>query len=145
MKTKLLNLFMLLMLAQMGTAQIPNGFWQEKTQNVSDAYLGGYRFTNSEFEYSINGYDGLNPISAFGGKYVVQNGKIIFTVTYMKKIIGGQLCRSETSTLNDSWAIEGGKVMSLKLDKAVKAVAKINIFTDYIQIDNQKYFRIVEN
>jgi hypothetical protein len=133
------------MITQYSISQISNGFWQEKTPNVSDSYLGGYHFVNSDFEYTINGYDGLNPVSAFGGKFIIKKGNIIFTITYMKKVIGGQLCRSETCTLNDSWAIEGGKVTKVKLDKAIKAMAKIEIHADYLLIDKQKYFRIEEN
>ena len=125
--------------------QIQLGFWQEKTSSISDAHLGGYNFTNTTFEYTVNGYDGLNPISAFGGKYIIKNGKIFFTVTYLKKYTGGQLCRSQTSTLNDSWAIEGGKITMVKLKPAISANASIEVSNDCLVIDRQKYYKTDPN
>jgi len=97
------------------------------------------------FEYSINGYDGLNPISTLGGTYSIKNGKIFFTVIYIKKVVGGQLCRSKTSTINDSWSFEGGKISIVKLNPAIKAVAIIEINANYLMIDKQKFYKVDEN
>lgn len=142
MKRAFISAFVFFIAMQFSFSQIPNGFWQEKTQNVSDAYLGGYHFTGKTFEYTINGYDGLNPITALGGEYAIKNGKIFFTVTYIKKVVGGQLCRSETSTLNDSWSIEGGKMSIVKLNPTIKAIANIEISDNYLMIDKQKFYKV---
>ena len=142
MKQIFIFTFVLIIATQFSFSQIRSGFWQEKTSSVSDAYLGGYNFTDTTFEYTINGYDGLNPITAFGGKYLIKKGKIFFTVTYIRKNIGGQLCRSLTSTLNDSWSIEGGKITVVKLNSVVTANANIEIFNDYLVIDKQKFYKI---
>jgi hypothetical protein len=145
MKRVFISAFVFFIATQFSFSQIPNGFWQEKTQNVSDAYLGGYHFTGKTFEYTINGYDGLNPISALGGEYTIKNGKIFFIVTYIKKVVGGQLCRSETNTLNDSWSIEGGKMSIVKLSPVIKAVAIIEINGSYLIIDKQKFYKVEAN
>lgn len=145
MKKAFVFVFVYFFVMQFCYCQISKGFWQEKTSNVSDAYLGGYYFTDSTFEYTINGYDGLNPINALGGKYTIKNNVIYFTVEYIKKTIGGTLCRSMTTTLNDTWSIEGGKLTTTKLKSAVKATAKIELFKDYIIIDKQKFYKIDTN
>ena len=86
MKRVFISAVVFFIATQFSFSQISNGFWQEKTQNVSDAYLGGYHFTDKTFEYTINGYDGLNPITAFGGEYAIKNGKIFFSVTEVSNI-----------------------------------------------------------
>jgi len=145
MKRVFISAFVFFIAMQFSFSQIPNGFWQEKTQTVSDAYLGGYHFTGKTFEYTINGYDGLNPITALGGEYTIKNGKIIFTVIYVKKVVGGQLCRSETSTQNDSWSMEGGKISIVKLNPTIKAIANIEISDNYLMIDKQKFYKVEVN
>jgi len=145
MKRIFISTFVFLLITQFSFSQIQNGFWQEKTPNVSDAHLGGYHFLNKTFEYTINGYDGLNPISALGGYYTINNGRIYFTVTYIKKNIGGKLCRGETSTLNDSWSIEGGKISIEKINPVIKTTANIEINYNYLMIDKQKFYKVDEN
>lgn len=145
MKKVFISAVVFFIATQFSFSQISNGFWQEKTQNVSNAYLGGYHFTGKTFEYTINGYDGLNPITAFGGEYAIKNGKIFFSVTYIKKAVGGQLCRSETSTLNDSWSIEGSKISIVKLNPSIKAIANIKIGDNYLIIDKQKFYKVEAN
>lgn len=142
MKRFLIYVFFITLATQFSFSQIKNGFWQEKTANISDAYLGGYNFTNTTFEYSINGYDGLNPITAFGGKYTIKKNKIFFTITYMKKNIGGRLCRSETYTLNDSWSIEGGKTTVIQLNPVINSNANIEMLDDCLVIDRQKFYKV---
>lgn len=142
MKTILMTVLMFSIATQYGFSQIQSGFWQGKTPDITDAYLGGYNFTDSTFEYTINGYDGLNPITAFGGTYHIKDGKILFAVTYIKKIIGGQLCRSLTSTLNDSWSIEDGMIIIEKLNPVVNANATIEILMDYLLIDKKEFYKV---
>jgi len=118
------------------------GRWQTQTSEISSAYLGNYLFTSSTFEYTISGYDGLNPIQALGGTYFVKSDTIFFTVRYIKKQVGGQLERSEIYTQNDSWAFEGGKIETVTLTPPVHAVATIKRKDNVLWIDERKFCKL---
>jgi len=144
MKIRVLIIVILMTLPFAMFGQIRNGFWQSDSPNVSDTYDEGYKFRGNTFEYCVSGYDGLNPIVGFGGTYIVKNKQIFFTITFMRKLIGGQLSRDEFETSNNFWSLNGGKLTTIALDKPIKEEASIEIFKEYIEIDGDKFYLIKE-
>jgi len=119
-----------------------SGRWQTQTAEISDTYLGNYLFNDSIFNYTINGYDGLNPIQVLGGTYFIKSDTIFFTVKYIKNMIGGKLERSEIYTQNDSWAFEGGTIETVNLTPPVHTVATFKLQNDILLIDERKFCKL---
>jgi hypothetical protein len=136
----LISIFVLL--STLSYAQKLSGRWQIQTSVISDAYLGNYLFTDSTFEYIIDGYDGLNPIQVLGGTYFIKSDTLFFTVKYIKKQVGGKLERSEIYSDNDSWALEGGKIETEILSPPIHAAATIKRQNNVLWIDERKFFKL---
>ena len=141
MKTTIYILF-LLALCNICFSQNFSGRWQTQTSEISDAYLGNYLFSKSTFEYTINGYDGLNSIQALGGNYYTHSDTIYFTVTYIKQSVGGTLERSEIYTQNDSWAFEGATIKTVNLTPTVHTVATFKLQDNVLWIDERKFCKL---
>ena len=135
--------------AIIGFSQKLQGLWQIGTPDLSDAYLGNYTFSDSTFMYNINGYDGLNPIRSLGGTYIIKSDTIYFTVKYIKKIIGGQLCRSHIYTSNDSWEMYSDTIHTEKLVPPICATSFIKFLktkdNDVLLLDGRQYYKIKED
>jgi len=142
MKNKVFFIVVLLILSIKSFGQIKNGFWQFYTSAVSDTYDEGYKFNGNTFEFCISGYDGLNPTRGFGGFYRIKTDTIFFKVTYIEKYVGGVLSRDEFATCNNFWIIDGGKLMTIKLDKPIEAQVEIKFFKNHIEIDGDKFYLI---
>ena len=144
MTNKLFLLLIILLSAQNAISQILEGFWQEDNNLIAAGYLGGYTFSKDTFKYSINEFDGLNPIRTIGGFYSIKNGIITFCATYMQKnneCIG--LHRDELGSISDNWTWgKFGKLVTIKLVPKVKASATFKKEKDFIKIDDKKYYRI---
>ena len=123
-------------------AQKLSGRWQTQTSEIFDTYLGNYLFTDSTFKYTIDGYDGLNPIQALGGIYIIKFDTIFFTVKYIKKLVGGKLVRSEECTDNDSWAFEGGNIETVNLVPYVHAIATFKLRNDTLWLDERRFCKL---
>jgi hypothetical protein len=143
MKSNALILFFL-SLGIISFAQNLSGRWQSQTSEISDSYLGNYLFADSTFIYTINGYDGLNPIQVLGGIYSTKFDTLFFTVLYIKRMEGGKLERSEIYTQNDSWAFENGKITTESLNPPVHAVATFRLQNEILWIDERKFYKIHE-
>lgn len=109
-----------------------DGFWLEKTPVVASAYLAGYHFHADSFWYSVNEYDGLNPIRAFGGTYILEKDSIELNVLYIKRKSNLVIYRDPYSTVNREWAVdESGTLI-------VDTLAAPQLFVLSIEKDSQK-------
>ncbi|NLI36231.1 MAG: hypothetical protein GX416_06925 [Bacteroidales bacterium] len=144
MKKRISMIFILLLVSMGGYSQIPKGFWQQNSSQIGKKRMAGYTFgDNHRFEYTISEYDGLNPIVALGGTYRINRNKIYYKVNYIKKRIGGKLCRNGQYTLNDSWAFVGNQITVIKLKHAINESGKIYSMTrKYIDLSSDyKYYK----
>ena len=141
MKT-IIYILLLIVSCNLCFSQKLSGRWQTQTPEISDAYLNNYFFTDTTFEYHISEYDGLNPINALGGKYLIKLDTIYFTVTYIKKRVGGQLERSEIYTENDSWAFEGGIDKSINLMPPIHATATFKLQDSVLWLDEMRFCKL---
>ena len=92
------------------------GIWQAETNEVSSGYLDTYRFyENNKFAFEPSQYDGLKRIVQIAGTYKIDNAKIVFYVHSIKELVGNKIERSMITTLSDSWAIDGGKLVTKKI------------------------------
>ena len=124
------------------------GIWQAGTNEISSAYLDTYTFNeNNKFEFKPNEYNGLNRIIKISGTYRIQNSEIIFHTETITELTGGEIERSTTTTLSDSWSIDGGKLITKKINKTKQKASfkfcksegdKQNCF----KIDERSYFKI---
>lgn len=142
---KIISIIFILLFISVGVySQIPKGFWQEESSQIGKKRMAGYTFgDNHRFEYSISEYDGLSPIVALGGTYRINKNKIYYRVSYIKKRIGGKLCRDGQYTLNDSWAFVGNQITVVKLKHAINESGKIYSMTkNYIHLSSDyKYYK----
>ncbi|NLI37598.1 MAG: hypothetical protein GX416_13950 [Bacteroidales bacterium] len=141
MKKKIFVLLVIFLLTSMCFAQKIDGTWQINTSQVADGFMGRYLFTDSTFEYRINGYDGLNSIRRLFGTYKIQNDKIFFIVEGIVMIVGNRMIRDKISTLNDDWGLKSDKFVINKLNPVIKESATFKFYKEYIEIDNRKYYK----
>ncbi|MBC7523035.1 MAG: hypothetical protein H7239_01140 [Flavobacterium sp.] len=126
------------------------GTWQVGTNEVSSAYHDTYAFIeNNKFEFTPTGYNGLNRIIKISGTYKIEDNQIIFNVQTITELIGGKIERSMITTLSDSWAIDGGKLVTKKVN-GTKQKATFNFCKsedgkqNCFEIDNRRYFKVTE-
>jgi len=133
---------------QLVNSQSLIGIWQAETPKLSSAYLNTYQFfSDSSFKFNTNQYDDLRRIISIGGKYQIMNKIIIFTVSYTNEVVGGKIERSSLSTLNDSWAIEGGEIVKIPIkskviEEADLIIGKKENNISVIFIDKRKYYKV---
>lgn len=72
-----------------------DGFWQEKTHIVNSAFLARYTINADSIWYSVNEYDGLNPIRSFGGTYTIDRDSISIRIQYIKRVSHTAICRDQ--------------------------------------------------
>lgn len=126
------------------------GTWQLGTNEVSSASYDTYTFIqNNKFEFTPSGYNGLNRIIKITGTYKIEDNLILFKVLIIMELVGGKIERSMTTTLSDSWAIDGGKLITKKVNVAEQK-ATFNFCKpeddnqNCIEIDNRRYFKVTE-
>jgi hypothetical protein len=126
------------------------GTWQVGTNEVSSTNHDTYTFIeNNKFEFKPTGYNGLNRIVKISGTYKIEDNEIIFNIQTVTELIGGKIERSMITTLSDSWAIDGGKLVSKKVN-GTEQKATFNFCEseddnqNCIEIDNRRYFKVTE-
>ena len=116
------------------------GIWQAETNEVSSNYHDTYRFyKNNKFAFEPSQYDGLKRIVQIAGTYKIHDAKIVFYVHSIQELVGNKIERSMITTLSDSWAIDGGKLVTKKI-KSLPQEAKFE-FCESIE-DNKNCLKI---
>lgn len=125
------------------------GVWQAKSDEMTSGWLDTYQFfANGEFTFNPSQYDGLKRIISIKGKYRIIGDSLFFLVQYTKEATGGDIVRSETSTLSDSWALEGVKIIEIKHENKEEQKAAIELGqpsangNSCILIDKRKYYKM---
>ena len=122
-----------------------NGIWQEKTPVVNSAFLATYTISADSFWYSVNEYDGLNPIRSFGGTYTLNNDSISLRIQYIKRISYTGICRDQFSTANNQWSIlEKGTLITDTLTTPQCFVLPIKKMSNTLFIDDIPFYLISE-
>lgn len=126
------------------------GIWQAETNEVSSANLDTYKFyKNNKFVFEPSQYDGLKRIVKIAGTYKIHNAKIVFYVNSLTELIGNKIERSMITTQSDSWAIEGGKLVTKKI-KSLPQEAKLEFLgsiegnKNCLKIDARLFYKIKE-
>jgi hypothetical protein len=82
------------------------GIWQANTNIIGSGYQETYQFfINGNFIFHTNQNDGLQRILEIKGSYILVADTIYLKVKSTIEKIGGKICRSEITTLSDSWEI----------------------------------------
>lgn len=113
MKIYFITLF--LFLSGMGMqAQNITSAWQRDTHNVGSGLKETYCLSDDgSFEFILSQYLNLNTIISFKGIYKIQDGKICFTITSRKEMVGGRIVKGSLD-FEDNWVIEGGEVKEIE-------------------------------
>ncbi len=120
-----------------------NGIWQEKTPVVNSAFLATYTISADSFWYSVNEYDGLNPIRSFGGTYTINNDSISLRIQYIKRIPYTDICRDQFSPANNQWSIlEKGTLITDTLPTPQCFVLPIKMASNTLFIDDIPFYLI---
>lgn len=120
-----------------------NGIWQEKTPVVNSAFLATYTISADSFWYSVNEYDGLNPIRSFGGTYTIYNDSINLRIQYIKRISYTDICRDQFSSANNQWSIlEKGTLITDTLPTPQCFVLPIKMASNTLFIDDIPFYLI---
>jgi heat shock protein HslJ len=126
------------------------GTWQEVNSEVSSNYHDTYTFfQNNKFEFTPTGYNGLNRIIKISGTYKIEENQIKFNVQKITELVGGKIERSRITTLSNSWAIDGGKLVTKKVNE-IEQIATFNFCKtkdanpNCFEIDNNRYFKVNE-
>ncbi|WP_336526301.1 hypothetical protein, partial [Bacteroides acidifaciens] len=82
-----------------------DGVWQEKTDIVNSAFLARYTINADSIWYSVNEYDGLNPIRSFGGTYTINRDSISIRIQYIKRVSYTAICRDQFLPASNQWSI----------------------------------------
>jgi hypothetical protein len=121
------------------------GKWQAETKTLTSMNLDTYQFDNKGFFiFSPNGYNGLNRIISICGNFSIKGDTIYFIPKFTNEISGGDIIRSESTTLSDTWEIINGKSIKKYGLKKIKQAANIKIYSDsnYFILDERKYFKV---
>jgi len=128
-----------------------SGVWQYKTAEVYSGLLDNYKFDEKKhtFEFRTNEMDGLNRIISIGGEYEIKQDTLFFYIKYTLEYEGGYPVRSMTTTLSDSWELEGGEIKKNDLSDN-KLIEKVTISqavdkksgVRYIVIDGKAFYKI---
>lgn len=126
------------------------GIWQAETNEVSSGYLDTYRFyKNNKFAFEPSQYDGLKRIVQIAGTYKIHNSKIVFYVHSITELVGNKIERSMITTLSDSWAIDGGKIVTKKIKSSPQEAKfefceSIEDNKNCLKIDGRLFYEIEE-
>ena len=125
------------------------GTYQAGTSEISSIYQDIYKFfANNKFEFEPTRYNGLNRIIKIAGKYKIENNKILFFVHSLTEIVGDKIERSMITTLSDSWAIDGGKLVTKKVKTSPQEASfelfKSNDNQNCLKIDDKLFYKINE-
>lgn len=97
------------------------GTWQAGDTLLGSMYRERYVFKSTkEFVYYTSEYDGLQRILSIGGHYRMAGNVLYLTPEYTVENRAGTLERSHITTLNGSWAIEGGQFKTYRIAKQVQ-------------------------
>lgn len=93
------------------------GVWQFNSDEINSGLFDNYHFfRDGRFVFKTNTNNGLTRVISLGGKYkIINKDSLRLSVEYIKEVKGGTLVRSEITAGSDSWAIEGGKIETIKL------------------------------
>jgi len=150
-KLYVLMMLIYLSLPSIGQDNDITGLWQYKTAEVYSGLLDNYKFDGKKhtFEFRTNEMDGLNRIISIGGEYEIKQDTLFFYTKYTLEYEGGYPVRSMTTTLSDSWELEGGEIKKNDLsDKklvekvTIKQAVDKNIGLRYILIDGKVFYQI---
>jgi uncharacterized protein YxjI len=121
------------------------GKWQAEQAQITSMYHDSYEFLNDgRFIFKPDEYNGLNRIISINGIYELKSDTLILTPQFTKELVGGQLIRSETTTLSDTWEIVGGKERRLVITKKIKqsAIIKQQLVKKTLTLDGRKFFKV---
>jgi hypothetical protein len=121
------------------------GKWQAETNTLTSMNLDTYQFDEKgTFKFMPNGYNGLNRIISINGNYSIIGDTIYFIPKFTSEISGGDIIRSESTTLSDTWEIINGESIKKPILKKIKqsAIIKINLDSNIFILDERKYFKI---
>jgi len=144
--------FGLLYFPQITQAQITseqlNGMWQAETLEIGSGYRELYYFyLDGKFSYHPSEYDGLKRIIAIKGTYELAGNELILTTTSTEERVGGNLSRDPFIPTNDSWAIDGGKIIEVELEPVkhhltIGSCENADYAEPCILIDNRPFYRL---
>jgi len=126
------------------------GIWQAESNEVSSGYHDTYRFyKNNKFNFEPTQYDGLKRIIKITGTYKIVNTKIVFYLNSITELIGDKIERSTITTLSDSWAIEGGRLVTRKIksrsqEATFEFCKSIENEKECLKIDDRLFYKIIE-
>ena len=122
-----------------------DGVWQEKTDIVNSAFLARYTINADSIWYSVNEYDGLNPIRSFGGTYTIDRDSISIRIQYIKRVSHTAICRDQFLPANNQWSIlDEGSLATDTLPAPQIFVLPIKIETKTLVIDDVPFYLITD-
>jgi hypothetical protein len=145
---KLIFLIFAFTIVNSAFSQVKNkliGKWQAESAEVTSMYFDSYQFSkNGQFVFKPNEYDGLNRIISINGTYRLKGDTLYLTPLFTEEIVGGNLIRSESTTLSDTWEIVGGKERKFILTKKSRQAATMKLSEDnkILLLDDRKFFKI---
>ena len=148
---KIILLFVVTIRLGYANAQQLVGIWQYSTAELSSGYIETYQFfSDGKFRFNTSQYDALARIKTIGGKYKVENKRIVFFVEYTIEDEGGVPKIGEISSGSDSWAIMNGKRVKKHLLKVIKQYAELELSDksrnpSWICINRMKYYKVHNN
>lgn len=123
------------------------GQWQANMPEVTSMYHDTYHFySNGKFDFKPDGYNGLNRIININGIFKIKGDTLFLTPEFTEEVFGGSLCRSESTTLSDTWEIVGGRQLKVPTKKKTKQSAIIKMSPDNktFTLDDRKFFKVAE-
>lgn len=122
-----------------------DGVWQEKTDIVNSAFLARYTINADSIWYSVNEYDGLNPIRSFGGTYTIDRDSISIQIQYIKRVSHTAICRDQFLPANNQWSIlDEGTLVTDTLPAPQLFVLPIKIEPKTLVIDDVPFYLITD-
>lgn len=122
-----------------------DGVWQEKIHIVNSAFLARYTINADSIWYSVNEYDGLNPIRSFGGTYTIDRDSISIRIQYIKRVSHTAICRDQFLPANNQWSIlDEGTLVTDTLPTPQLFVLPIKIETKTLVIDDIPFYLITD-
>lgn len=122
-----------------------DGVWQEKTDIVNSAFLARYTINADSIRYSVNEYDGLNPIRSFGGTYTIDRDSISIRIQYIKQVSHTAICRNQFLPASNQWSIlDEGSLATDTLPAPQIFVLPIKIETKTLVIDDVPFYLITD-
>ena len=122
-----------------------DGVWQEKTHIVNSAFLARYTINADSIWYSVNEYDGLNPVRSFGGTFTINNDSITIRIHHIKRVSYTAICRDQFLPANNQWSIlDEGTLVTDTLPVPQLFVLPIKIEDKTLVIDDVPFYLITD-